>query len=184
MILGGFHAAISQHSREIRAINNPTGIVSNAFAVVGRSSPSYTSWLGVFSDTALVSRSLQPALRNVHVWHTDRADCLPIILDLAVSRLGGSRLISTGPVESRFGAIKRRVLGWNWRMMACGFGTIAVILLVAIAFVSYFRRDRNEKERKIQQRGTGTFSDNDLKMARTHTSMEQGQYPAEKDEKQ
>ncbi|PJF19460.1 hypothetical protein PSACC_00739 [Paramicrosporidium saccamoebae] len=186
MILGGFHNAISHSSQEMRAINNPTGIISNAFTVLGRPSPSYTSWLGVFSDTALVSHPLKPVLRGINVWHTDRADCLPIVIDLAVSRLGGGggRLMTAGPEESRYEGIRDRVFSWNWRVLACGFGTTAVILLVAIAFISYYRRDRSEKGRKIQQGGAGTFSDNDLKMARTHPSMEQGQHHGEKDEKQ
>lgn len=174
MILGGFHSYLSVYSKELGIINRPFGVLTDAHSVVVKSLPYYTSWWGSATDAALVSKNMRKFIRDVNVWHTDRADCLPIVVDLAMQRHYSSPIFSTSQVKSRFDGIKRYFTPVSWKGIFCGLGITAIVAMFVIIWY-HLRRNKRHTGQRIQ--GTAKiFSDNDLKII---PSDKQGEIKAE-----
>jgi hypothetical protein len=165
IVLGGFHGKVMTGASEIHVLNKPEGLVTNAFSVINRPSPNYTSWLGVFSDTALVSRSLHNAIRDINVWHTDRADCLPILLDISLYRL-------TSFVEGRLD--QKHSKNWDWRMISATIAGIFGIGILVIIMLKY--RGSGSTGKRVRVAG---FTDADIKISQRQSVSEE--YPREKE---
>lgn len=184
-LLGGFYSEQTSYSV---ASMNYLGLLQNAFTLTNKALPTHTSWSGIVSDTAYVSRHAYNDVKDVSVWHAENLDCLPILLDI-----GKRAALASSPhpppssysppqptwtqkitswMRDKYHSLRTMISSVNWKIV----GVIVLSIVGIVLLVLVLRLSMNRKhDRKIQ--GTAAWTDSDLKIVKKSVAEN---YPDEK----
>lgn len=187
LVLGGLHADV-RSSAESRVLLSSAVTARDAFFVVSRLAPSYTSWWGKYTDTVWVAEGLMSSIIDTQVFHAE-VDCLPVLVDFDMK---AAHAVAVGNGEGTFSGSGFSVPRWMKKYWKPALLFLAALIIACAAAVLLAKRlPRNDSSKLSRGRSRPIqptkYVDSDIKIksstktvAYTEPTDQNEVYPDEK----